>query len=208
LNRYLRPRRSGVTWGKGGPHSGYRHLADKDEVPGSSPGRPTTHRRRSERCCPQAGRTHWLPGPRWGRTPIPAGKLIGPSVPVHPGVNLHDHHPPWSRTQPRTAATRQGRQPRAAACSRAHSAAASHGRSARRPGLPGQSAGKRRRPHTTQPGRRRHPHRPTRSRQRRPLPGPLGRRPSRSTVRQPIGTSPVPVVQCPGRTGLVPNATA
>jgi hypothetical protein len=31
-----------VTWGKGGPHSGYRHLADKDEVPGSSPGRPTS----------------------------------------------------------------------------------------------------------------------------------------------------------------------
>jgi hypothetical protein len=42
LNAYLWPVRSSVTWGKGGPHSGYRHLADKDEVPGSSPGRPTT----------------------------------------------------------------------------------------------------------------------------------------------------------------------
>src|ERR1044071_5181461 len=27
---------------KGGPHSGYRHLADKDEVAGASPARPTT----------------------------------------------------------------------------------------------------------------------------------------------------------------------
>src|SRR4029434_8041810 len=41
LSAYLWPRRLGVTWGNGGPHSGYRHLADKDEVPGSSPGRPT-----------------------------------------------------------------------------------------------------------------------------------------------------------------------
>jgi hypothetical protein len=28
--------------GKGGPHSGYRHLADKDEAGGSSPPRPTS----------------------------------------------------------------------------------------------------------------------------------------------------------------------
>jgi hypothetical protein len=38
---------SGATWGNGGPHSGYRHLADKDEAGGSSPGRPT-HRLTSE----------------------------------------------------------------------------------------------------------------------------------------------------------------
>jgi hypothetical protein len=42
LNAYLWPLRSAATWGNGGPHSGSRHLADKDEVPGSSPGRPTT----------------------------------------------------------------------------------------------------------------------------------------------------------------------
>jgi len=42
LNAYLWPRRSTVTWGKGGPHSGSRHLADRDEGGGSSPGRPTT----------------------------------------------------------------------------------------------------------------------------------------------------------------------
>lgn len=57
---------------------------------------------------------------------------------AHPGVSLHDHAP-WSRTQHGTAATRQ------AAISRrsllpCHSAVASHGRSARRPGLPGRSA--------------------------------------------------------------------
>jgi hypothetical protein len=52
---------------------------------------------------------------------------------------------------PRTAATRQVQPPRAAACSRAHSAAARDGRSARQPGLAGRSAGKRGRrgPHPT-----------------------------------------------------------
>jgi hypothetical protein len=42
LNRYLWPSRSGVTCGKGGPHSGSRYFADKDEAAGSSPARPTT----------------------------------------------------------------------------------------------------------------------------------------------------------------------
>jgi hypothetical protein len=42
LNAYLRPRRSDATCRNGGPHSGYRHLADKDEAGGSSPPRPTT----------------------------------------------------------------------------------------------------------------------------------------------------------------------
>src|SRR5215211_3444561 len=42
LNAYLWPLRSGATWGNGGLHSGYRHLADKDEAGGSSPPRPTT----------------------------------------------------------------------------------------------------------------------------------------------------------------------
>jgi hypothetical protein len=31
-----------VTWGNGGPHGAQLKIADKDEVPGSSPGRPTT----------------------------------------------------------------------------------------------------------------------------------------------------------------------
>jgi hypothetical protein len=88
-----------VTWGKGGPHSGSRHLADK-EVPGSSPGRPTTHYRRSERCRQQAGRVRCRLGPRWGRTPIPAGTSPGPSGAAHPGVRLGHDHPPWSRPQP------------------------------------------------------------------------------------------------------------
>src|SRR4029453_4258469 len=42
LNRYLEPLRSSATCAKGGPHSGSRHLADKDEAAGSSPARPTT----------------------------------------------------------------------------------------------------------------------------------------------------------------------
>jgi hypothetical protein len=49
--------------------------------------------------------------------PPDAGTPIGPAGPVHPDLRLHDNHPPWSRTQPRTAATPPVRQPRAAACS-------------------------------------------------------------------------------------------
>jgi hypothetical protein len=75
-------------------------MPDKDEVPGSSPGRPTSHRRRSERCRQQAGSARWLPGPRWGRTPIPAGKPIGPSGPVHAGGRRLDNHAQWSPTHP------------------------------------------------------------------------------------------------------------
>jgi hypothetical protein len=41
LNVYLGHRRSAATCRNGGPHSGYRHLADKDEAAGSSPARPT-----------------------------------------------------------------------------------------------------------------------------------------------------------------------
>jgi hypothetical protein len=54
---------------------------------------------------------------------------------------------------PRTPATRRLPPPRAAACTRAHRAAAHDGRSARRPDLPGRSAGKRDRrgPHPTRP---------------------------------------------------------
>jgi hypothetical protein len=40
----LRPLRSRMTWGNGGPYSGSLYFADEDEVPGSSPGRPTTPR--------------------------------------------------------------------------------------------------------------------------------------------------------------------
>jgi hypothetical protein len=125
-------------------------MPDKDEVPGSSPGRPTTHRRRSQRCRHPAGSARCRLGPRWGRTPIPAGASSGPCGSAHPGVRLGDDHPPWSRPQPRTAA-RGMRPPRAAACTRAQRAAARDGRSARRSGLPGRSAGRRGRrgPHPT-----------------------------------------------------------
>jgi hypothetical protein len=83
-------------------------MPDKDEVPGSSPGRPTSYRRRSERCRQRAGRARCRLGPRWGRTPIPVGTSPGPSGAAHPGVSLGDDHPPWSRSQPRTPPTRAG----------------------------------------------------------------------------------------------------
>jgi hypothetical protein len=89
----------------------------------------------------------------------------------------------------RTAATRPLRPPRAAACSCAPSAAASHRRSARRPGLPGRSAVTRRRPRAPGPGPPPIPDDQRATRQHRLRQGPLGHRPSRSTARQPTGTS-------------------
>jgi hypothetical protein len=61
---------------------------------------PPPHRRRSERCRQRAGRARCRLGPRWGRTPIPAGTSSGPSGAAHPGVRLGHDHPPWSRPQP------------------------------------------------------------------------------------------------------------
>jgi hypothetical protein len=105
LNAYLRHLRSRMTWGNGGPHSGYRHLADKDEVPGSSPGRPTTHPRRSQRCRQRAGNARCRPGPRWGRTPIPAGTPSRwPPRRAAATTTTHRGRPP----SPRTPATRCG----------------------------------------------------------------------------------------------------
>src|SRR6266545_2239143 len=42
--------RPGATCGNGRAHSGSRWVADKDEVAGSSPGRPTTSDNQRERC--------------------------------------------------------------------------------------------------------------------------------------------------------------
>jgi len=141
-----------VTWGKGGPHSGYRHLADKDEVPGSSPGRPTTYRRRSERCRHRAGRACCRLGPRWGRTPIPPAPPVAPPGPPTRAAGSATTTN-RGRTQPRTPATRRLQSPRAAARSRAHRAAARDGRS-RAPAWPAWSLSGQARPPrpTTQPG--------------------------------------------------------
>jgi hypothetical protein len=97
--------------------------------------------------------------------------------------------------------------PRAAACSRAHRAAARHGRSERRPGLPGPLSGQARPP--------RPPLNPAaRVRQRPPMPNapsvasPASRPPGPSVepspVRQPPGPSPVSVVRVarPARPGF------
>jgi len=136
---------------------------DKDEVPGSSPGRPTTHRPRSQRCRHRAGRARCRLGPRWGRMPIAAGTASGPSGAAHPSVRLDDDHAPWSRTQPEDgshaagAATSRGSQLPCPQRSR------SDGCSARRPGLSGRSAVTRgRRLPQPGPGPPPTPYRPTR----------------------------------------------
>jgi hypothetical protein len=190
-NALLRPLRSSVTCKNAGSHSGEGVIADKDEVPGSSPGRPTTHSRRSQRCRQRAGSGRCQPGPRWGRTSIPVGTPIGPFRPAYPGGRLHDDHAPWSPTQHWSAAMRQARPPRAASllpCPRA----ASHRRSARRPGLPGRSAGTRGHPHPTQPGSATDIPTAQRATSAASPPGLLGRRPSRPTARPPTGTSTRP----------------
>jgi hypothetical protein len=102
----------------------------QDEVPGSSPGRPTTQRRRSQRCRQRAGNARRQPGPRWGRTPIPAGTSSGPSGAAHPGVRLGDDHPPWLRPsrgrQPRGRCRRLARPPAPVPTAQPPAAGASH----------------------------------------------------------------------------------
>jgi hypothetical protein len=92
------------------------NMPDKDEVPGSSPGRPTPHRRRSQRSQHRARSARRRLGPRWGRTPHPRRHLQCPAGAAHPAVRLGDDHPPWSPPSPRTPATRPVQPPRAAAC--------------------------------------------------------------------------------------------
>jgi hypothetical protein len=173
-------------------------MPDKDEVPGSSPARPTTHRRRSERCRQRAGHARCRPGPRWGRTPIPAGTSSDPSGSAPPGVRLGDDHPPWSRPQPKDASHASGaassccsllpcpprRRPRRALPTPAWPAWSLSGQ-ARPP-----------RPPPTPAARVRHRplHGPTRLGQRRPRPGLRDRRRA-STARQSPGPPPVPVVR-------------
>jgi hypothetical protein len=177
LNAYLWPLRSGATWGNGGPHSGYRHLADKDEVPGSSPGRPTQ----------SSSQVTALPAASRER-PLPAWAALGP--------HAHPHRPaPWplralhpGRQAPRPPRTvvahpARGRQPRGRCGHLALQPAPCPQRSrqrrrcARQLGLPGRSAVKRRRrrPPTPRSGSPVTPLTNARPRQRRPRPGLLGR---------------------------------
>jgi hypothetical protein len=210
-NALLDPLRSRTTCENAGLHSGERVIADKDEVPGSSPGRPTTHRRRSERCRQRAGSARCRLGPRWGRTPIPAGTSSGPSGAAHPAVGLGDDHPPWSRPQPRTAARWRVQPPRAAACSRAHSAAARDGRSPRRPGLLGRSVVKRGRrgPHPTRgPGSATDLPLTNPTWAASPRPGLLDRRSSRRRLGSHRGLHPSCGQGRPATSTWVPNATA
>jgi hypothetical protein len=198
LNAYLWHRRLGATCRNGLAHSGYRHLADKDEVPGSSPGRPTTPASQVRALPSASAPARCRLGPRWGRTPIPAGTSPGPSGSAHPAVRLGDDHTAWSSTQPE-----DGSHAAAAATSRCSlplvptAQPPATGRAARRPGLPGRSAGKR---------GRRGPHHPAaRVRHRPPTDqrdfGSVARVPASATVvepstaRQPQGPPPVPMVR-------------
>jgi hypothetical protein len=124
---------------------------DKDEVPGSSPGRPTTHSRRSERCRSEPGALAAGLGRAGAARPSPpAPPLAPPGPPTRTSgsaTTTHRGRAPSRGRQPRGGCSHLVLQP----CSRAHRAAARDGRSERRPGLPGRSAGKRGRrgPHPT-----------------------------------------------------------
>jgi hypothetical protein len=190
LSAYLGPSRSSATCEKGGAHSGYRHLADKDEVPGSSPGRPTPHRRRSQRCRQRAGNAYCQPGPRWAARPSrqpthwplpgPSTGASGSTTTTHRG---HRIQPGW---QPRGRCGRLALQP-----APAHSGP--QPRALRTPTWPGRSAVKRRRPHPIRPKSatdiRLTNRRP---RQHRPRPGLPGRRRAARRRGGPPGLDPFP----------------
>jgi hypothetical protein len=113
--------------------------------------------------------------------------LPGPSTPASGSTTTtHRGRPP----SPRTAATRQVRPPRVGACSRAHSAAAATG--APHAGLAclvaQRSSAAAASPNPARVGHR-HSTDQRASSAASPAPGLLGRRPSRPTARQPIGTS-------------------
>jgi hypothetical protein len=130
--------------------------------------------------------------------PSPAGTLIGPSGPIHPRVGRHDHHPPWSPTQPRAAATRPVRQPRAAACSRP--SRSRQRRALRTPAWPaGSLSGQARPPPSpTRPGSATDtPLTEARPRQPRPRPGPSAVNPAARGRSRPPGPRPVPVQGAP-----------
>jgi hypothetical protein len=148
-----------------------------------------------------------------GPPPIPAGHSAAGSEPGAAAAGLgragaapyprrHAHRPfqgPPTRAAGSTTTTHRGhpsstgRQPRGR---RGHLAPPACSRASRRqppalrtPAWPGRSAGTRRRPRTTGPGPPPISRDQRATRQRRPPPGLLGRRPSRSTARQPTGTS-------------------
>jgi hypothetical protein len=178
-------------------NGGHDLVPDKDEVPGSSPGRPTTHRRRSQRSRQRAGSARCGLGPRWGRTPLPAGTSPGPSGAAHPAVRLGGDHTAWSRTQPE-----DGSHAAAVATSRCSCPScpprSRPRRALRTPAWPGWSlAGKRGRrgPHPTR--RSGSPPTPLTNATSAASPASRPPRPSiePSTAWQPTGPPPVPVVR-------------
>jgi hypothetical protein len=182
-----------VTWGNAGPHSAEPSIPDKDEVPGSSPGRPTTHRRRSEHCRHRAGRVRCRLGPRWGRTPIPRRHLPWPLQVRPPGrpARRRPHsvvkHPARGRP-PRGGCSHLARPPAPVPTTQPPAT----GAPTRRPGLPGRSAGTR---------GRRGPHQPAARVRRRP---PTGQRDLGSVARVSASATIDRAVDGPAATGPPP----
>jgi hypothetical protein len=115
-NALLHPLRSAATCRNAGLHSGKRVIADKDEVPGSSPGRPTPIPAGQSAVGSEPGRLVASLGRAGAARPSPPASpsaLPGPSTRTS-GATTTTHR---GRAQPRTAATPPVRQPRAAACS-------------------------------------------------------------------------------------------
>jgi hypothetical protein len=145
-----------------------------------------------------AGREPGTPAASLGRAgaarpPWPARPLASPDPSTRaagPTTTTHRGRPPSPGQQPR------GRcgHPRAAAYSRAHSAAVSDGRSARRLACLVAQPVKRDRARTHLARARHRPPLTNATSAASPRPGLLGRPSSRSKTRQPTGTRPVPVV--------------
>jgi hypothetical protein len=183
-----------------------RGISFQDEVPGSSPGRPTSHSRRSQRCRQRTGSARRQPGPRWGRTLDPRRHAHRPFRARPPGRQAHDHHPPWSPP------AQDGSHAAAAATSRwrllpCPPRSHKRRRSARRPGLPSRAAGQARPPAVTPPG----PGPPPTPTDHRDSAAPPPSGPARPSI-QPLQhaaahpDSTVPVVPVARRLDLVPTA--
>jgi hypothetical protein len=176
-------------------------MPDKDEVSGSSPGRPTTHPRRSQRCRQRAGGVRC---PAWAalgphphpRRPLP-WPLRGhpPARPSASATTTQRGHAPAQRRQPRVGCRHLALRP-APAPPRSRPPPALH--TPARPGWSRSGKRGRRGPHPPGgPG----PHRPPLTTPT-PVASPASRppRPSvePSTARQPPGPPPVLVVRSPG----------
>jgi hypothetical protein len=147
-----------------------------------------------------AGSARCQPGPRWGRTPIPAGTPTGPRAPPTRAsastTTTHRGRAPSMGRPPRGRCGHLAPQPAPAPTAPPPATGAPHAGLACLVAQPVTRG--RRRPPPTRPGR--HQRATAAASPARPA----GRRPSRSTARQPPRPRPVPAVTvAPGGTSLV-----